>query len=398
MNALQKLASLSKKKTRIAAGIMSGTSLDGVDIVLLKIKGSGRKTKIEQIAFSSKPFPGEMKSFLKKNAELYGGNVTDLCRINFLLARVYANELMKLCASANIPLNEVDFIGCHGQTMHHLPDKHELFGLPAQSTLQLGDPAVLAKLTGILTIGDFRTGDVALGGQGAPLVPYFDYLMYTSRTKNRMLLNIGGISNVTVLPANAAPEDVIAFDTGPGNMIVDSLMSVFFQKDLDTDGKIASKGLVSQKILTEIASHDHFFRAKPPKSSGREYYGKEFTGRILTRYHNTPREDLIATATAYTAYTVYQNYINFIRPKTEITELYVSGGGAHNKTMMKFLREYFGASVKVNNVEKLGISSDAKEAICFAVLANETLSGNPANLTQVTGASARTILGKICLP
>jgi anhydro-N-acetylmuramic acid kinase len=389
---------VSLKKKKIAIGLMSGTSLDGVDTVLLEINGSGEKTKLKQISFITYPFPKGLKQKLLDNSIINGGNVSDICRLNFLVAHIYADAVKSVCKKAKLNLSKIDFIGSHGQTIQHLPQKNNYFGYKFGSTLQIGDPSVIAKMTGILTVGDFRTGDIALGGEGAPLVPYFDYIMFHSNKLNRALLNIGGISNITILSKKGKADDVLAFDTGPGNMMIDLLTKKFFNSDFDKNGNRASQGKINFKLLNDIKKHDKFIEKVPPKSTGREYYGKDFLSPLLRKYKKLSREDWLSTITDFTAYGVYRNYEKFIKSDTEIDELYVSGGGAKNKFLITSLKNYFGKEINIKNTKELGISSDAKEAICFAVLANETLSGNPNNIPRVTGASRKTILGKICLP
>jgi anhydro-N-acetylmuramic acid kinase len=271
-----------------------------------------------------------------------------------------------------------------------------MFGKDVSATLQIGDPSVLAKLTGIATVGDFRVGDIALGGQGAPLVPYFDYILFRSNEKSRSLLNIGGISNITYLPKGCGTQDVLAFDTGPGNMIVDRLMKKMFNKDFDEGGAIAIAGTIQGDMIDWLMT-DTFVRMAPPKSTGRERYGDPFVTSLLEKYGGRRIEDIIATVSEFTAVSVYTNYLLFLKTKGGIDELFVSGGGAHNRYILDSLRNHFGG-VSVAAAEDIGISSDAKEALCFAVLANELISGNPANLPSVNGASKETLLGKICLP
>ncbi len=395
INQLQKLAS-KKKKTII--GLMSGTSLDGVDAVLIELSGSGTKTKIKQLGFITHPFPRGLKRKLLENSTSNAGNVTNICKLNFLIAYLFADAVKELCKKSKFNLADVDLIGSHGQTIQHLPQKKNYFGHIFGSTLQIGDPSVIAKLTGVLTIGDFRTGDVALGGQGAPLVPYFDYLMFHSDKNNRALLNIGGISNITVLDKKGTASSVIAFDTGSGNMLIDLLVKKYFNVDFDANGKIAFSGKINNECFNELKKRDKFIEKKIPKSTGREYYGAEFLSPLLKKFRSVPKEDLLAAVTDFTAYGIYRNYEKFIHNETEISELFVSGGGAKNTFVMNSLKNYFGNSVEVKNVNHLGVSSDAKEAICFAVLANETLAGNSSNIPRVTGALKTTILGKICLP
>ena len=395
INELQKL--VSKKKKNII-GLMSGTSLDGVDAVLVEVSGDGTKTKIKQIGSITYPFLRGLKKKLLENATTNSGSVTDICKLNFLIAHLYVDAVKELCKKSKFKLSDVDLIGSHGQTIHHLPQKKHYYGYTFGSTLQIGDPSVIAKLTGVLTVGDFRMGDVALGGQGAPLVPYFDYIMFHSTKKSRALLNIGGIANITVLHKRGDASSVIAFDTGPGNMMVDLLAKKYFNVEFDKNGKLASSGTINNEVFNWLKKHDKYIEKKIPKSTGREYYGAEFSAPLLKKFRSVAKEDLLAAVADFSAYGVYRNYEKFIRSETEISELFVSGGGARNNLIMNSLKKYFGKTVVVKNVKDLGISSDAKEAICFAVLANETLAGNPANLPRATGAIRSTILGKICLP
>lgn len=390
------LTKLFKKQTRLVVGLMSGTSVDGIDAALVDIKGSGIKTKIRQIDFVTISFPAGFKEFVLKNSQTGTGDVADIARLNFLIAQFYADTVSSLCHHANISKEKIDLIGSHGQTIHHLPEKVSMFGKKVAATLQIGDPSVVAKLAGIVTVGDFRVGDVALGGQGAPLVPYFDYLLFRSDKVSRALLNIGGIANITFLPKKCRENDVAAFDTGPGNMLVDQLMKIVYDKEFDQDGTTASSGTIKKDLLDYLMADD-FVTSAPPKSTGRERYGTEYIKNILDKFHGYRKEDIVATATEFTAEAVGENFKRFLSQKGKIEELYVSGGGVHNKFMMDSLKRHF-TGTNVEDAEKLGSLSDAKEAICFALLANETISENPTNLPHVTGASRATVLGKICLP
>ncbi len=393
---MKRLEEVLKKENRLVIGLMSGTSLDGIDTALVEITGSGRGTQLRQLAFNTTPFPKGFKEFALRNSQTGTSDVADIARLNFLIAQFYADAVDDLCTRSGVRKEDVDLIGSHGQTIHHLPQRTDMFGKSVAATLQIGDPSVLAKLSGVLTVGDFRVGDVALGGQGAPLVPYFDYVMFRSEGATRGLLNIGGIANITYLPKGCGPDDVFAFDTGPGNMIIDQLMVRFFGKDFDQDGEIASAGSIRNDVL-EYLMKDEFVHIRPPKSTGRELYGEHFVSALLRKFEGITAEDAIASVTEFTSLAVYENYSSFLAVKGNVDELIVSGGGAHNEFLMESLRRHFyRASVKP--AEEIGISSDAKEAICFALLANETISGNPANLKTVTGASRNTILGKICLP
>ena len=395
---MQKLIELSKKDSKYVIGLMSGTSLDGVDVALVEINGNWVETKIKLIGFLEYPFPLGLKELILKNSIRETSNVEDITRLNFLIPQIYEEAIDSLCKDILFDKAKIDLIGSHGQTIHHLPEQTEFFNHQVASTLQIGDPAVLAKLTGKITVGDFRTGDVALGGQGAPLVPYFDYLIFHSTEKNRALLNIGGISNITILNKNGRQPDILAFDTGPGNMMIDHLMKKFFGKNFDENGMVASTGKINQDLLVALITKDSFIEAKPPKSTGREYYGEEFLDPLFEEFADVSPEDWLHTITKFTAYAVHRNYEKFVQEETMIDELYVSGGGAKNRFLYQSLSMKFGDQTEVKVIDEIGISSDAKEAICFAVLANETISGNAANIPRTTGASKATILGKICLP
>src|SRR3990172_4859259 len=291
---IESLLKLSKRKNKYVIGLMSGTSVDGVDVVLIEINGSGINTKIKQLGFITYPFPRKMKEMILRNAELNGGNVTDICKLNFLIARVYVSAIKSLCDKIKFPLNKVHLIGSHGQTIHHLPKKEKLFGYNTSSTLQIGDPGVIAKLTKIITVGDFRVGDVALGGEGAPLVPYFDYIIFHSTKKN-----------------------------------------------YDKDGRIAKRGKINLTVLEFLKQNDPFIERNPPKSTGREYYGNKFLTSLLKKFKKIPHEDMIRTVTMFTAYGVYRNYEKFIMNETKIDELFLSGGGARNLQLIEDFKDYF---------------------------------------------------------
>ena len=394
---MKKLIELSKKDVKYVVGLMSGTSLDGVDVALVEIKNNWIDTRINLIGFIEFPFPDGVKSIVLRNSQKETSNVEDISQLNFLIPQIYYEAIETLCNQINFDMNEIDLIGTHGQTIHHLPNSTEYFGHQVSSTLQIGDPSVLAKLMGKITIGDFRPSDVALGGQGAPLVPYFDFLLFHSSKINRGLLNIGGISNITILNKEKGQNNVFAFDTGPGNMMIDILMRRFYEKEYDDNGAIACSGKLNEDLLIALITKDNFIEAEPPKSTGREYYGMEYLLPLFDEFKNIPNEDWLHTVTKFTAYSVFRNYEKFIEKETKLDELFISGGGAKNKFLYESLAHYF-ENIEVKVIDEIGVSSDAKEAICFAVLANETISGNPSNIPRTTGASRPTILGKICLP
>jgi len=373
---------------------MSGTSLDGIDAVLVRIRGAGPSTRFTQLACVRTPFPRGVRKLILKNSSPGTSRVDEIARLNMLLAHLYADAVHAVVRAGKKTIGELDLIGSHGQTIQHLPRPAMMFGRKIRTTLQIGDPSALAALTGVTTVGDFRVADMALGGQGAPLVPYFDWLLFRSRTRNRLLLNIGGIANVTVLPKNSRPEDVFAFDTGPGNMVVDSLMHEFYGKPFDLEGRTAARGDVSLELFSMLMRHP-YLKTRPPKSTGREEFGAEFVSTLLGRAKGFAREDIIATASQFTAFAVYEGYKRFVLKTMVADEVIVSGGGARNAYVMDELKRYFdGAAVRP--VEHFGIAAEAKEAVCFAVLAHETMAGRPTNLPGVTGARKRVILGKIC--
>ncbi len=391
---MDKLIQLTRKKKKLVIGLMSGTSADGIDAALVDIRGIGTETQVKLLAFETFPFPKNFKQFLLKNSYAETARLDDIARLNFLLGELFADAAITLSKKANVKLSDVDLIGSHGQTIHHLPEKKLLFRKRIRATMQIGEPSVIAKRTGVVTVGDFRVADVAVGGTGAPLVPYVDFVLFRSDKMHRALLNIGGIANITILPKGCSINNMFAFDTGPGNMLVDSLMQKYFKQPFDTNGEVASRGKILPELLRWMMQHS-YFKMKPPKSTGREMFGELFVKEILSRSKGKPAEDVIATVTEFTALTVYDSYLRFIKKKTKIDELIVSGGGVHNRYLMDALQRYF-SEATVTQMEKLGISSDAKEAVAFAILANETIAGNPSNVPCATGANKQTVLGKIC--
>lgn len=398
MKTIKDLSRIAEKKTRTIVGMMSGTSLDGLDISLMQIKGSGTRTRIVQSKNYAFPLPPKLKEMLLRNSQVNGGSVTEICKLNFMIARLYAKAVNRILLENNLKPDDIDLIGSHGQTIHHLPLSKRELGMETTSTLQIGDPAVLAKLTGCIVVGDFRTGDMALGGQGAPLIPYFDFVMCSSNKADRGLLNIGGISNISVIPKNCNPEDVSAFDTGPGNMIIDYAVQRLFQKPYDKNGKIAKRGKVQEQIINYLGSTDINLNQKPPKSTGREFYGEKYCNALLKKFKNVPAQDIVASATYYTAWSVQQNYEKYILPKTKINELIISGGGSRNETLLQYFKSLFGSEISIMTSSDIGVDPDFKEALCFGIYANELIIGNPITIPKVTGASRSTLSGKICLP
>ncbi len=381
---------------RFVVGLMSGTSLDGINAVLLRVRGHGTATRFEQRAFITTPFPRGVRDLLLRNSVPGTSRVDQIARLNILLGYLYADAVRDVARRGGIRVSQIGLIGSHGQTIHHLPKPVTMCRHRIRATLQIGDPSVLATLTGITTVGDFRVADMAVGGQGAPLVPYVDWLLFRSRTRNRLLLNIGGIANITVLPRNCTADRVFAFDTGPGNMVVDSLMHEFYGKAYDEGGATATRGDVAIDLFNRMRRHP-YLKARPPKSTGREEFGGAFVRSILRHASGYDREDIVATAAEFTAFAVYDGYRRFVEKTIHADEIIVSGGGAKNRFFLNELRRLF-PDTAVHPIDKFGISADAKEAICFALLANETMAGHPTNLPAVTGAERCVVLGKICRP
>lgn len=383
-------------QSRLIVGLMSGTSLDGIDAVLAEVQGSGPATKFRQIAYVEQPFPPGVRGLILKNSMPETSRVDEIARLNMLLAQLYADAVRRVAKRARRPLSRISLIGCHGQTIHHLPNPLRMFGKNVRATLQIGDPSVIATLTGIPTVGNFRIADMAVGGQGAPLVPYFDWLVFRSRTRSRLLLNIGGISNITVVPRGCAARDVIAFDTGPGNMLVDALMQHFYGKSYDTDGATAMSGASISELARELRSHP-FLRRRPPKSTGREEFGDDLVRRIISIAKGRTAEDIIHTVAALTPFAVDDACRRFVSRSVRIDEVIVSGGGARNRFFLRELQRLF-ADATVHTADECGLSSDAKEALCFAILANETIHGHCTNIPRVTGARKPVVLGVLSVP
>ncbi len=388
---------LQSKAEKLAIGLMSGTSMDGIDAALVKIQGSGLQTKVELIAFDSLAYPKKLKEKLLVISQPGKGTVDEICRLNVVVGEYFLDAVHHICQKAGYKIEEIDLIGTHGQTIHHLPQEEKYFGKKVRSTLQIGDPSIISARTNVLTVGLFRYSDMALGGQGAPLVPYFDFLMFRDENKNRVLLNIGGIANITILPRKCHFNEVVAFDTGPGNMVIDGLMRKLFKCEFDDRGKTAAKGKVSFHLLEKLLTHP-FFRKAPPKSTGREEFGEKFIDHVLqlAKGENLSSEDIIATATELTSVAIKKSIAQVQKNENFVEELIVGGGGIFNKTLLASLKDKF-PNANVLSSDELGIPSDAKEAICFAVLANETVHGIPANIPNTTGAAKPAILGAIFL-
>ncbi len=370
--------------------IMSGTSLDGIDILLGEIEGAGLKTKVEVIF--SKTYMFEKR--LKERIQIAISNETStsklLCSLNFEIAKAFSECILNFCEIYKINHKEIDYIVSHGQTIYHIPFPEKDY---MASTLQLGDGSVLANLTGIPVISNFRTADMALGGQGAPLVTYPHYILFSDNKKTKAIQNIGGISNVTVLPKAGKINDVIAFDNGPGNMMMNRAMKKLFNKEYDKDGLISETGALIIPMFEEILDNEYFCK-KPPKTTGRELFGDQYTDKLLEKYSDFKDTDIITTLTHVTAFSIVKSYHDFVSKKYQIDEVILTGGGSKNNALVKLIKFYL-KGIKVLLADDLGYSSDYLEALCFLIIGNETLNNNPSNVPNATGAKDFAILGQI---
>lgn len=392
------LTRLVTKPARLVCGIMSGTSVDAVDVVLARIEGSGLSLVAQPLHFSETLYSEELQHRIFDNCEVASSNINEICQLHVALAHVYADAVRALCHEGGVAIEDVDLVGMHGQTLRHLPGAVDIAGYAIRSTLQAGSGPTLATLLQVPVVHDFRAGDMALGGQGAPLVPAVDYLLFRSEEEHRVLLNIGGIANLTWLPRGAEAQQVQAFDTGPGNMLIDALMRKFLGREYDEDGAVASMGSVNNDLLSWMLKHP-YFRQKPPKSTGRESFGEDYLDGLL----EVARElsvlevpDVIATASECTVRSISMA-LRTLLPTGASFRLLLSGGGARNRFIANGLRYAFPEAI-VENTAALGVNPDAKEALAFAILANEWLMGNTANLPAATGATRAALLGSLSLP
>jgi len=374
---------------------MSGTSFDGVDAALVAIRGRGLATRVELLAFHTMAYPAAVRRLVAEVSAPPSGTVDRVCQANVVLGELIAEAAMAVAEQAGVPLGRIDLIGSHGQTIHHLPEPTAVAGRRVASTLQIAEPSVIAERTGATTVADFRPRDMACGGQGAPLVPYVDYLLFRHRARGRLVLNIGGIANVTYLPPRCRAADVVAFDTGPGNMLLDALTARLTggRRRFDRGGAMASRGAVSKPLLRGLLRHP-YLRREPPKSTGRETFGAAFAHQVLARAKGLSPPDILATAAAFTADSIHGAAERFVRPLGPLDEVIASGGGCHNRAVMARLADRLDP-VPVHTSGDLGLPVDAKEAVAFAILAHETMAGRPGSLPSATGARRAAVLGKI---
>jgi anhydro-N-acetylmuramic acid kinase len=378
----------------LALGIMSGTSADGIDVALVRV--AGRRATLE--GYAAFPFPSSVQKAILNLGEGRAVTTREISQLNFLLGELFAEAALRACKKFRVAPARIAVVGSHGQTVFHQGVPGQFLGRPIASTLQIGDPSVIANRTGITTVGDFRPADIAAGGQGAPLVPFVDYLLYRHPRIGCVALNIGGIANVTVIPAGAALRDVFAFDTGPGNMVIDALVRHYThgRKGYDRNAELAIRGNLLAGLLRDLLRQTYFSKL-PPKTAGREEYGEKYVRTLLS--HRDARrakpEDVVRTATVLTALSIVDAFHRFIQPRTKIAELIVSGGGARNPLLIAQIESGL-AGVRIRLAAELGVPGEAKEAFAFAVLAWETLRKRPANVPGATGANRAVVLGKVC--
>jgi len=383
----------------IVAGVMSGTSADGINVALVRLSARGRgRPRHTLLAHEEYLFPAPVRRAILEmmNAEL--ARVADLARLNFLLGELYAEAVAKTARKHRLKL---DLVGCHGQTLYHQGTKERFLGRKLAVTWQTGEGAVIAARLGVPVISDFRPADIAAGGKGAPLVPFLDCLLYCDGRINRIAQNIGGIANLTAIPAGASVRQVLAFDTGPGNMVMDAIMDELFGKHYDRGGKIAASGRVLDEVIA-LLLRAPFFRQEPPRTAGREDFGREYVARFLQLCHGASKADVVATATTLTARSIAGAIRRFVLPRFASRrqrrhhQMIVSGGGAKNPTLMAMLRDEIAPlGISLHFSDEFGLPAEAKEAVAFALLAHETWHRRPSNVPSATGARRAAILGKI---
>ena len=405
----------------LVLGLMSGTSADGIDVALAEISGAPRLQSklLNHIAI---PFPPALRKEILRVAEQQPISAGALSQLNFRLGEMFAQAALTACRKFRVSPRQIALIGSHGQTIFHQGQPVSFLGRSTASTLQIGEPAIIAARTGIPTVADFRPADIALGGQGAPLVPYADYLLYRHPKLGRISLNLGGIANITIIPAAAKPSQIVAFDTGPANMLIDALVSHFTlaRQRFDKGAQLATQGKSIPALLDELM-RDPYLKLPPPKSTGREYYGGSYTQKLLAlgRKHRAKPNDLIRAATIFTALSVVDAIHRFVLPRTRIHQLIVSGGGANNPLILAQLAAVLSSpgprsvvmaqhaaplqkrrpspsnGIEILRSSAFDVPEDAKEAYAFALLAYETWHRQPSNLPSATGARGPAILGKI---
>jgi anhydro-N-acetylmuramic acid kinase len=375
---------------------MSGTSADGINVALVRIQGRGFRSRFELLAHYQFPYPANVRRAVLATMNASSASVADLSRLHFLLGELYADAVRAAQRRARL---ECELVGCHGQTLYHQGRPAIFLGRRIACTWQSGEAATIAAKIGVPVVSDFRPADIAAGGKGAPLVPFLDYVLYRHRRYGRIVQNLGGIANLTAIPPRVLPEDVVAFDTGPGNMVIDAVTEHLFERPFDRTGRIAARGEPIERVLQQLLCNP-FFRQKPPKTAGREQFGREFARELLRLCRRADEHDIVATATALTARSIGVAVRKFVLPLVEpplrFREFVVSGGGTNNLTLMRMIREELAPlKMRVRTSDDFGLPSQAKEAVAFAMLAYQTWRHLPSNIPSATGAERPAILGKV---
>ncbi|MFC5401291.1 anhydro-N-acetylmuramic acid kinase [Cohnella soli] len=386
-------------RRRYAVGLMSGTSVDGIDAAVVEIAGEGDRPSVRLLAFENSAYPESVRNEIFELFDPRLATIDRVGRMNVRLGELYADAALSVIAKAGLDSKEIAVVGSHGQTIYHAPEAYPENGRDLRYTVQIGEGSVIAARTGIPCVSDFRAADMAAGGQGAPLVPFTEWLLYREDERTLLLQNIGGIGNMTVLPAGCLPDEVFAFDTGPGNMIIDGVVSRLYGggRKMDAGGQIARSGTVDEELL-RLLQQEEYYELPLPKSTGRERFGAAYVDRLLAyrEQHGLRSKDVVATVTKLTAWSIGDAYRRFVQPRHAADALIVGGGGSYNPTLVAFLKqEMEPMGVQVLLQEDIGLNSDAKEAVAFALLADYALAGLPNNLPSVTGARRAAVLGKI---
>jgi anhydro-N-acetylmuramic acid kinase len=388
----------------IVAGVMSGTSADGIDVALVRLQGRGFRTRLELLAHYHFAYPGEVRRAILQAMNAPAAKVANLARLNFTLGELYAKAVEAAQRRAKL---ECALVGCHGQTLYHQSASGIYLGREVACTWQTGEGAIVARRVGVPAVSDFRPADMAAGGHGAPLVPFLDYAMFRHRRFGRIVQNVGGIANLTAIPPRARPEEVAAFDTGPGNMVMDAVAERLFGVPFDRNGRLAAKGSAIEPVLRQLLRRS-FFQQPPPKTAGREQFGREFVAAFLRICGRADKHDVMATATALTARSIGRAVREFVvapdaanmargsRWPSRYREMIASGGGTENATLIRMLREELAPlKMRLRTSDEFGMPSEAKEAVAFALLAYQTWRRLPSNVPSATGAKQGAILGKV---
>jgi len=382
--------------TMTVAGVMSGTSADGIDVAVVRIAPEKMRPKLTLLAHEHFAYPAALRSAVLAAMNARSMATAELARLNWRLGLAYADAVRATAAKHKL---KFDLVGCHGQTLYHQARAERYAGRNFACTWQAGEAQAIVDALGVPVASNFRPRDMLAGGQGAPLVPLLDYVLFADARRSRVLQNIGGIANLTAIPAGAPPHAVVAFDTGPGNMVIDWLAQKLFHKPFDRSGALAARGTVLEPVLVQCVRNP-YFRLKPPRAAGREQFGREYAANFLAacRRISKRKEDALATATALTAATIAQSYQRFVLPRMKGSgvDFIVSGGGARNRTMMKMLAARLSLlGCTLREIDEFGMPAEAKEAAAFALLAWQTWHHLPGNVPAATGASRAVVLGQV---